>query len=507
MDNINVTEEIVETISTPAPITEQAVSEETEALSTRKNISTEIVSTVAYLIGIRDEFFEEGRNFEKNIYNSLTENKDATVIRHLCTLRNQFFLNYGDITKVCQSDSLKNYDDMPEQQSVESFKYLRANGISILKEKNIFVTVAYINQAILDRVDKLNPLFNDFVNFPYIRSLFLMPGCYSNNMSKKNEKANVKTKVGATYKNFIDKRKKYPFSCYINWEKEFGEKDGNILSSDARFLKLLYAANNDEFRGTRYVTDASDADKNNIYEFIDGAKDAMIFVDCENIDPYCFAAMFYNLDATSLKKIKQIVLFDDVHASTAWDEFEYVTKQFDIPLVHTEVNRLLENKSQVDSQLMLAVAKALNAGEAESFMIASSDSDFMILIDTFKNARFFILNEHSKTSEKTVEVLDEKNVGHCFIGDFALGKAQPFREYVLEKGVQKLVDIFNESGSFFPLNSDKIIDNLFHEARIVGSEADIKRQKSNFYDKYIKNIQLVHVLENGSRVIKMIIKK
>ena len=71
MDNINVTEEIVETISTPAPITEQAVSEETEALSTRKNISTEIVSTVAYLIGIRDEFFEEGRNFDKNIYNSL----------------------------------------------------------------------------------------------------------------------------------------------------------------------------------------------------------------------------------------------------------------------------------------------------------------------------------------------------------------------------------------------------------------------------------------------------
>ena len=50
-----------------------------------------------------------------------------------------------------------------------------------------------------------------------------------------------------------------------------------------------------------------DAVKDNIYEFVKNATNVAIFVDCENVNPYYFAATLRNLEEQRISKIKKIV--------------------------------------------------------------------------------------------------------------------------------------------------------------------------------------------------------
>ena len=145
-----------------------------------ENYRKNIITVVAYLIGIADEKFTGDDRFDIEEYNRLKTNENATIIKYLCRLRTQFLRNYKSIDDARKYD-LRSIDNMPDYLDVEGIKYLRARGVevNVSNAKSPSVNIAYLNQYILDNIDKIKSLIPDWVKFQYIKSLFLMSGGYS----------------------------------------------------------------------------------------------------------------------------------------------------------------------------------------------------------------------------------------------------------------------------------------------------------------------------------------
>ena len=482
------------------------ITEDTRTASSYfENYDKTVVSTMAYLIGVEEEWFKE-EIFERTVYDDLQKNESATIIRHLCILRCQLFEKSKDIDLAFRMDAFKGYDDIPELVSRDSLRYLRIRDIRVTDKKDNFIVISYINQYLQDYVDRIRPLFPFFVNFDYIKPLFLIKGgcagANGNNL-RKNE-AKVKAAIYEA-KSYITRKNAYPYRKFISWPRPLNEKDGNVLFNDNKFLHRLYLDNNDEFTGSTFVIDAKQDTVNGIYDFVATATKVAIFIDCENVDPYYFVAMLLSLPPNSEEKISKIVLYDDYHASTAWDNLSLATS---IPIEHNEVPRVLEGKSMVDGMMMIGITQAHYREGIESIILATSDSDFLATVYSIQTARFFALNEHSKTSPSTIAEYDKYKVNHCYINDFALKKATPFKEAIMQKSVDKIIDRFNESGVFEPREAMRIVDTLFTEARITGAENELEREKTKFYDKYLRKGFTVRPVDiNGVLTFRMELNK
>lgn len=363
-----------------------------------ENYRKTIVTTIAFLIGVPQEKVTIENRFDITEFEKLKTDDNAKIIRNLCKLRTQFFRNYKNIDDA-KKFQMRPLESMSEYLDIDAIKYLRNKNIevNISNAKSPTVYIAYINQYIVDNIEKIKPLIPDWIKFEYIKSLFLMPGGYAghNGVNIKSDYKkifNVILEIGKTY---AAQRSDYPFQMYIHWPKMFRETDGNILYNDLKFLKLLYAANGDSFQAGRYVIDAKEATKENVYYFLNEAENVAIFVDCENVDPYAFASTILNLNNDELSKIKKIVLYDDVNTSTAWD---YIADIINIPVEKKDIERILDNKSLVDITMTAGVCEEYYKYNVESIILASSDSDFWGLIKQLPNARFLVLNELRKTT-------------------------------------------------------------------------------------------------------------
>ena len=469
-----------------------------------ENYRKNIITVVAYLIGVPDEKFTGDDRFDIEEYNRLKTNENATIIKYLCRLRTQFLRNYKSIDDARKYD-LRSIDKMPDYLDVEGIKYLRELGIevNVANAKTPSVNIAYLNQYILDNIDKAKPLIPDWVKFQYIKSLFLMSGGYAGHNGT-NIKNNYKKIFGVIFeagKTYGMQRSAYPYQMYISWPYTFRETDGNILYNDLKFLKMLYAAFGDKFQASRYVVDARSDTKEDVYEFLAEAVNVAIFVDCENVDPYAFGATILNLDEGVLSKIKKIVLYDDVHTSTAWD---YITDIMAIPVVKKDIERVLDNKSLVDITMTAGVCEEYYRNDMESIILASSDSDFWGLIKQLPRARFLVLNEFRKTSGAIIEQLDKYNIMHCYMSDFAQDTVQKFKSDVLYLGLMEKIKRFNETGEFGTLDVNELLQQLFYDANIIGADGQVKKEKDAFFNKYLKNGLLIKpVMENGSLRFKI----
>ena len=388
-------------------------------------------------------------------------------------------------------------ETLTEYLDVEAIKYLRRYDIEVnVTAQTPTVNIAYINQYILDNISKIKPLIPDWVKFEYIRSLFLMPGCYSghNGSTIKGNYQKIFNTVLEVSRAYAMQRTSYPYQMYINWPQRFKENDGNILYNDLKFLKMLYAANGDRFQACQYVVDAKANTKEGVYEFLDGATNVAIFVDCENVDPYAFGATILNLDRDTLSKIKKIVLYDDVNTSTAWD---YIVDIMAIPVEKKDIARVLDNKSLVDITMTAGVCAEFYRNDMESIILASSDSDFWGLIQQLPGARFLVLNEYHKTSGAIVEQLDKNNIQHCYMSDFAQDKIQKFKSDVLYLGLLAKIRHFNETGVFPELDVNALLQELFFDASIGGAESQVRKEKEAFFNKYLKGGLLIKPVDDN----------
>ena len=477
--------------------------EEKQSSSYKKTI----VTTIAYLIGVDKRFLDDDKKFEREKVTELTGNETANIIRSLCTLRTQFFKYY---TKIY--DARRNYrtiESLSEYLDIDCLKFLHAKGMEIANvttEVTPAVYVSYINQYIQNNVDNIRDLFPEWVNFNYIRSLFLMPKGYSGKYGGfiKDKRAKVLDTIIKASISFFDNREVFPYQMFLTWNKDLSALSlGNILLNDLKFLTSLYKAFDDDFKNKKYVTNAAEEEKENIYEFLSNSAGTIVYVDCENADPYALAATLDNLGKGNLAKIKEIKLFDDENASTAWD---CLCSIINIPVDHIEVERLLENKSRVDMKMMLSISNEFHENDIASAIIVSSDSDFWTAIEDLKRVKFYVFNERKKTSPKFTEALDMQGIPHCYMDDIAPSKkVQQFKAKVLSMGLESKIAEFNETGNFWPININSLLDELFFDAKISAqSEQELEKEKQAFFDKHLKNgLKIKPVTECGEWKLEM----
>lgn len=394
----------------------------------------------------------------------MDRDKNARIVRNLCLLRTAIEQNYGKIYRAFQYD-LKNLHTLPEYIPQDSIRQLSADGIEIIRAN--YKPIQYIidlNNQIANRINNCRQLLPIWLKWDYLRELFIMP-----NGSKE---AGVKKAADEYYAH----RSQYPYQVYMNWPA--GEQ-GNIFYNDKKFVTLLYEIHEDYFSDMSKVTDASLMTKEGIYRFLEQSKSCAIVVDCENSDPYKLYATLNNLNQNALlHKIAKIILYDDIHTTSAWDILSEFTE---IPVEHEIIERVKENKSLVDIRLTTGTCREFFQNNTDSFILASSDSDYWGLIPAMPEARFLVLIEEDKCSPLIRKAMDDQGITYSYIDDFCTGNSNQIKEQAVLREVQaELDEIVN-------FNIQEVL-----QAAYINTRADMSTsEKKQFYERYIRPMRLV----------------
>jgi len=436
-----------------------------------------IVSRVAYLIGVEKRHFEaENEVLSLSVFAELEAYESAVIIRALCRLRTAVERNFAAINRLMQSE-YKTLYSMTETVPTDELSRLSERGITVVK-KSCRQPVDYIieiNRYICDRINNCAELFPMWVEFRYIKELFIMPDGLS--------VQGTKNAASVYYAN----RHRYPYQMYINWVPE---DSGNILYNDRKFLTLLYRMHGDSFDDISRVSDACGKIKCSIAEFIDSSERTVIVVDCENSDPFKLAAAVRGLPEKTVKGIEKIILYNDVHASAAWRLFDGYCG--DIEIEHIMTERVKETKSLVDIKLSCGVSREFYKNKVDSFIIASSDSDYWGLIDSLPEAGFLVMAEREKCGNGIKTALDGRNIFFCYIDDFCTGDIEDYKIAALLFQTKLCLD------ELVNFNVEVFLDEVVRRTRVHMTDAEY----TNFYNKYIRTMQLV-IAKNGDVTVEI----
>jgi hypothetical protein len=355
--------------------------------------------------------------------------------------------------------------NMPEYIPSETINRLSMDGISFVKKSSTrtYHHIIEINRIISDRINNCKSLFPIWINWLYIRDLFIMP----NGLTEDGTKAAADL--------YYSSRDCYPYQLYINW---YPSDEGNILYNDKKFVTLLYEWHADCFDEYSKVSTVSDYVKGNIYDFICDSEKVVVVVDCENSDPYKLCATLKNLDYEYTSKIVRIILFNDIHTATAWQILDSFTE---IPIEHIMIERIKQNKSLVDIRLTARACKEHYQNNVDSFIIVSSDSDYWGLISSLPEADFLVMIERDKCGPDMKNALAESNIFYCFIDDFYSGNIEDVKSLALFR------EMYRYLGENIHLNVNEMFDLALTATRINMSPSE----RNQFYDKHIRQMSLV----------------
>ena len=433
-----------------------------------------ITSTVAYLIGVEKRHFEaDGGALKMDIFRDMDRNKNARIIRNLCMLRTAIEQNHSAINYQMKWE-LKNLHSFPDLIPQESLRELEADGISVVKANcKLNQYIININKLIADRINNCKAIFPIWIEWKYIKELFIMPNGQS------------EAGIYEARKEYCANRNRYPYQVYINWTYT---EEGNILYNDEKFVTLLYSAHDDTFADFSKVTDASDLVKEDIYRFLDDNDRAVIVVDCENSNPYKLYATLTNLDNQSLlNKIAKIILCDDINTTDAWDILNSFTK---IPVEHFETKRINGNKSIVDQVLCVKACQEHYQNHADAIVLFGSDSDYCCLFRYLNTVNYYVMAERSKFGAAYRNELMESGVPFCYIDDFCTGNSSHIKVEAMLKEVKNILR------DALKLNVNDMLRKAFLTTRAEMS----KSEREQFYDRYIKSMRLV-IGDDGNLVI------
>ncbi len=441
-----------------------------------KDSTYDIVSKVAYLIGVPKHIFENEHEPPKlEIYETLDKDKAARIIRNLCVVRAAIERRFGKINDKIRKE-YKSIYSLPELIPQDALRQLDLDGVSFYKKSSTKLAhhIIEINKLIRDRINNCKHIFPVWLNWDYIRELF--------NMKDGLTEEGTKAAAGVYFTNL----ECYPYSIYINWNPQ---PNGNILYNDKKFVTLLYQWHNDYFSDYSKVSDVGSFVKSNIYDFIDDAKRVVMAVDCENSDPYRLCATLKGLDADITAKIQKIMLFDDVHTVDAWRILESHTK---IPVEHIMTERVKQTKSLVDIELTAMTCREHYVNLVDSFIIVSSDSDYWGLISSLPEAKFLVMIEREKCGPDMKAALSNSGIFYCYIDDFYTGDGEDLKKNALFNELYKALD------DALKLNVNDMFEAALTATRINMSAA-AKRQ---FFEKHIKPMKLI-IDEDGNASLEL----
>ena len=234
------------------------------------NNTYEIISKVGFLIGVNKGIFEnENSTLDYNWFLLMEKEKSARIIRNLCALRTQLFRQYKKINPQIFYN-MKNLDALPEYISPELLQELEEDGIEVIHANwQLNQYIVFFSSEIKNRISECRHWFPIWINWDYIRELFIIP--------KISDNKQLKT-IWGYYTNHLDR---YPYQMFIQWK---AQADGNILLNDEKFVNILYGIHGKIFYDKNKLKDASDYTKANIFSFIEHGENVAIVVDCENAD-------------------------------------------------------------------------------------------------------------------------------------------------------------------------------------------------------------------------------
>lgn len=448
----------------------------------------DIVSRVAYLIGIDDRYFglEQTENmnpqFYRSVYEEMNADKEARIVRNLCRLRTRLQRNFRAIFTEMNSD-IKNIDAIPDLVPQDALRTLEQDGIPFVRAKRKLEDyIVDVHNYLVPHVPNCQKFIPDWVKWTYIRNMFFIP---RGNTVEGNKEA-------ARYYN--ESRDLYPYQAYINWYPDEG--DGNILRDDAKFLPILYERNRDRFYDMSKVTDAGDAAVNDPEEFFDNAERVLIAVDCENADPCKVIGIIKELTARGMiNKVVKILLVDDEHTSSQW---RAMRRNDTLPLEYYLTDRVKDEKSAVDVAMTIkfyreiAVAKAKNE-PIDSAVIISSDCDFWPLIELTPEVKFLVMLEYDNCSQAYYQRLQRNSISFFYIDEyFMAGNIELKTEIVLQEVIREI-----EEGFLSKLNLYSIINRALQKLDLKMNDAEL----SQFFDRYI-GVMNISFAKNGSAVLQ-----
>lgn len=426
----------------------------------------DIVSIVAYLIGVPKRIFENA--YEPPlpaVYEKLDRNKHARIVRNLCMVRTAIERNFKALNDAMRYSYQSLLMVLPEYLPYDCIQQLSADGVNFIRKSSTRLQhhIVEINRLLTDRINNCKDIFPIWLNWNYIRPLFLMPDGLT---------AEGTSRAAALYYAHLNE---YPYQVYINWTPA---DEGNILYNDHKFVTLLYQCNNDEFADLSKVTDVGEYTKGEIYDFLNSSEKAAMVVDCENSDPYKLCATLRGLAPEMVAKISKIMLYDDVHTAPIWRVLETMTP---IPVEHIMIERLKQTKSLVDIRLTAGTCREFYQNSVDSFVIVSSDSDYWGLISSLPEARFLVMVERDKCGADMKKALAVSNIFFCYLDDFYSGNSDDIKVNALVKEVYRILD------RTVQFNARALMEEAYRVTRISMSAGE----KEQFYNKYIKPMHLV----------------
>ena len=141
--------------------------EEIKEYESFDNYKMDIVSTIAYLLGIKEYIlYGEESKFNKDLLEQLENHQHAKIIRYLSILRNEFIKNAKEIKN--RRFNLISMEQMPDLISTDAIKYLRKNGIEVIHTNfDVNGHIAYINQFIIENIEKVKDLIPSWLKWEY----------------------------------------------------------------------------------------------------------------------------------------------------------------------------------------------------------------------------------------------------------------------------------------------------------------------------------------------------
>ena len=126
-----------------------------------KDRTYEIVSRVAFLIGVPQRIFEyEHATMQLITFQRLSYDKNARIIRNLCIIRTEIVHNFGRIANKIQNE-FKTIQSIPEFISSAAINELSEDGIEFSTKKGLKPAdyVIEINHHISNRINNCKSLF------------------------------------------------------------------------------------------------------------------------------------------------------------------------------------------------------------------------------------------------------------------------------------------------------------------------------------------------------------
>lgn len=381
--------------------------------------------------------------------------------------------NFGCINEIMKHE-YKYLASMPEYISMDILKQLSADGIKLRANYRPEEYVIDLNRLIMDRINNCQSLFPSWLNWQYLRDIFIMPDGLT--------EEGTKNAAAIYYKN----KPWYPYHTYLNWSPS---DQGNILYNDEKFVTLLYEWNKDKFTDFSKVRRINSDTKNYIHDYLDESQRLVIVVDCENSNPYKLCAALRELTTELTDKISKLILFDDIHTVNTW---EILDSYVDVPIERIVIDRIKQNKSLVDIRLTAEACKEHYQNKTDSFIIVSSDSDYWGLISALPEARFFAMMEKGKCGPDIKKCLLNNGMSYCYIDDFYSGNLEDIKTGALLKQVHKKLDFS------IAFNVNDMLDEVIRDARIDMSEDE----KHQFYNQYLKAMHLT-IDEKGNVKVEL----